>query len=306
LITSGALHAFDLLLRVLTGPGDRVLTELPSYPGALDAIRTNGARVVPVSLAPAGGWDVAAMQAALRQTAPRLAYLIPDYHNPTGGYIDEQQRRDVLRVARSTGTTVIIDESFVHLGLTGEVTPPLATASLDSSVITIGSLSKPVWGGLRIGWVRASADLIQRLSVRRAASDMSGSVLDQLVGVALFDHFDEIIELRRAQLIPRRAALLEALARELPGWRAPMSAGGMSIWVELDAPLATPLTLLAAQAGVQLVPGARFGVDGTLERFLRVPYALPPDELDEAVRILASAWDQLDRTGRSTRQLVVA
>ena len=97
LITSGALHAFDLLLRTLTGPGDRVLTELPSYPGALDAIRTNGARVVPVAARADGGWDVGAMQAALRQTSPRLAYLIPDYHNPTGGYIDEQQRRDVLQ-----------------------------------------------------------------------------------------------------------------------------------------------------------------------------------------------------------------
>ena len=312
LITSGALHAFDLLLRVLTGPGDRVLTELPSYPGALDAIRTNSARVVPVSLAPAGGWDVGAMQAALRQTAPRLAYLIPDYHNPTGGYIDEQQRRDVLRVARNTATTVIVDESFVQLGLApledplGAIAAARPTAALDPSVVTIGSLSKPVWGGLRIGWVRASTDLVQRLSARRAASDMSGSVLDQLVGVALFDRLDEIIELRRAQLAPQRAAILRALARDLPGWHAPTPSGGMSVWVELDAPLGTPLSLLAAQAGVLIVPGSRFGVDGTLERFLRVPFALPPDQLDEGVRRLAAAWSQLDRSGRATRQLVVA
>jgi DNA-binding transcriptional MocR family regulator len=312
LVTSGALHAFDLLLRLLTGPGDRVVTELPSYPGALDAIRTNGARVVPVALATGGGWDVGALQAALRQTAPRLAYLIPDYHNPTGGYIDAQQRRDVLRVARSTGTTVVVDESFVHLGLAplddpdGAIAPALATAALDSSVVTIGSLSKPVWGGLRIGWVRASADLVQRLSARRAASDMSGSVLDQLVGVALLDRFDEIAGRRRAQLAPQRAAMAAALARELPAWRAPVPAGGMSFWVELDAPLGTPLSLLAAQSGVAIVPGSRFGVDGTLERFLRVPYALPPEQLDDAVRRLASAWAQLDRSGRATRQLVVA
>ena len=218
LVTSGALHAFDLLLRALTGPGDRVLTELPSYPGALDAIRTNGARVVPVALAQSGGWDVAAMQAALRQASPRLAYLIPDYHNPTGGYIDEQQRRDVLTVARSTGTTVIVDESFVHLGLApaddtdDAIGSPRATAALDPSVVTIGSLSKPVWGGLRIGWVRASADLVRRLSVQRAASDMSGSALDQLVGVSLFERLDEIVALRRAQLAPQRDALLAALA----------------------------------------------------------------------------------------------
>jgi DNA-binding transcriptional MocR family regulator len=313
LITSGALHAFDLLLRTLTGPGDRVLTELPSYPGALDAIRTNGARVVPVALARTGEWDVGAMQAALRQTSPRLAYLIPDYHNPTGGYIDEQQRRAVLKVARTTATTVIIDESFIDLGLppvddlgAAPVAATQHTAALDSSVVTIGSLSKPVWGGLRIGWVRASTDLVRRLSAQRAASDMSGSILDQLLGVALFDHFDEIVDLRRAQLSARRETLLRALQRELPAWRPSVPVGGVSMWVELDAPLATPLSLLAAQNGVQIVPGARFGIDGTLERFVRVPYTLEPEQLDNAVSRLAVAWAQLDRTGRATRQLVVA
>jgi DNA-binding transcriptional MocR family regulator len=288
-----------------------VLTELPSYPGALDAIRTNGARVVPVALAQSGGWDVAAMQAALRQMSPRLAYLIPDYHNPTGGYIDEQQRRAFLKVARSTSTTVVVDESFIELGLAAredgrQVDAPHHTAAIDSSVVTIGSLSKPVWGGLRIGWVRASADIVRRLGAQRAASDMSGSALDQLVGAALFERLDDVVELRRAQLTPRRDALLSALARELPQWRAPVPAGGVSVWVELDAPQSTPLSLLAAQAGVQIVPGSRFGIDGTLERFVRVPYTLPPDELDDAVARLASAWGQLDRSGRGSRQLVVA
>ncbi len=312
MVTSGALHAFDLLLRVLTGPGDRVLTELPSYPGALDAIRANGARLVPVALAGSGGWDVDAMTAALRQTSSRLAYLIPDYHNPTGGYIDEPQRRAVLQAARSAGTTVIIDESFVHLGLPagddpfGPVAPARATAALDPTIVTIGSLSKLVWGGLRIGWVRASTDLVRRLSALRAATDMSGSILDQLVGVALCERLDEIVELRRAQLVPRRDALIAALARELPSWRVTTPTGGLSTWVELDAPLSTPLTLLAAQVGVHLVAGSRFGIDGTLERFLRIPYALAPGQLEDAVRRLALAWQQLDRSARPARQLVVA
>jgi DNA-binding transcriptional MocR family regulator len=311
LITSGALHAFDLLLRLLTGPGDRVLTELPSYPGALDAIRANTARIVPVAMAPTGGWELGLMQAALRQTAPRLAYLIPDYHNPTGTLIDEEQRREVLRVARSTGTTVVVDETFVELGLPSAhperpVARPRHTAALDSSVVTVGSLSKPVWGGLRIGWVRAAPDLVRRLSSLRAASDMSGSALDQLVGAAVFERLDEIVALRREQLAAQRSAVLDALARYLPQWRAPMPAGGLSVWAELDAPLATPLSLLAAQGGVHIVAGSRFGVDGTLERFLRVPFALPPDQLDDAVQRLAAAWAQLDRSGRATRTLVVA
>lgn len=305
LVTNGALHALDLLLRLLTGPGDRVLTELPSYPGAFDAIRANNARVVPVPMAAEGGWQVGQLQAALRQTAPRLAYVIPDFHNPTGALIGEQARKDVLRIARQTGTTMIVDESFVHLGfdVDAQIRP---TAALDSSVITIGSLSKPVWGGLRIGWIRASADLVRRLAALRATTDMAGSVIDQLVGAALFARLDEILELRRVQLRPQLDALLTALARELPSWRATRPDGGLSVWVELDAPLATPLSLAAAQAGVHIVPGSRFGVDGTLERFLRLPFALAAPRLEQAVCRLAAVWDQLDRSRPAARPLVVA
>ena len=216
LITNGALHGLDLLLRLLIGPGDRVLTELPTYPGALDAIRGNGARVVPVPMAATGGWQVELMQATLRQTAPRLAYLTPDFHNPTGALIDESARRDVLRAARQTGTTVVVDESFVDLGFSA---PERPSAAIDSSVITIGSLSKPVWGGLRIGWLRASTDLVHRLAALRASIDMAGAVLDQLVAAELFASLDEIAAQRLAELRPQRDTLVAALARDLPQWR---------------------------------------------------------------------------------------
>jgi DNA-binding transcriptional MocR family regulator len=304
LITSGALHGLDLILRLLAGPGDRVLTELPTYPGALDAPRSVGARIVPVPVAPDGSWQVDQMQATLRQTAPRLACLTPDFHNPTGALVDEAARRAVLRTARQTGTTVIVDESFVGFGFGPDERP---CAAIDPSVISVGSLSKPVWGGLRIGWVRASADTISRLAALRASIDLGGPVLDQLVAAELFDDLDTIIAARLAQLRPQRDALLDALAGELPQWRTTVPSGGLSLWVELDAPLSTPLTLMALPAGVVLVPGSRFGVDGKLERFLRLPYSLPVAQLDEAVRRLAAVWSQLDRSGNiGPRQLVVA
>jgi len=302
-ITNGALHAFDLLLRLLTGPGDRVVTELPSYPGAFDAIKANSARVVPVPMARGGGWDVGQLQAALRQSSPRLAYLIPDFHNPTGFLVDEHSRREVFRAARQVGTAVVVDESFIDVGFKDA---GRASAAIDSSVITIGSVSKPIWGGLRIGWIRASADLVRRLAILRATTDVAGSALDQLVTTALFPHMDEIAAARRAQLLPRRDALLAALGRALPGWRWAVPDGGLSVWVELDAPLATSLTLLAAQAGVHIVPGSRFGVDGTMERFIRLPFALPVDQLEVAVERLAGAWRQLDRSQPAERPMVVA
>jgi DNA-binding transcriptional MocR family regulator len=109
-----------------------------------------------------------------------------------------------------------------------------------------------------------------------------------------------------AGLRRQRDALLAALARELPEWRAVEPQGGLSLWAELNAPLSTSLSMLAAPAGVIAVPGSRFGVDGTLERFLRIPFALPPDRLDEAVRRLAGVWHQLDRSAVPSRTLVVA
>jgi DNA-binding transcriptional MocR family regulator len=302
-VTNGALHGLDLLMRLLIGPGDRILTELPTYPGTLDAARRVGARTVPVPMAAQGGWDVPSMVAALRQTSPRLALLIPDFHNPTGALIDDDARRAVLRAARQAGTTVIVDESFVELGFVDPVTP---CGAIDSGVVTVGSLSKPFWGGLRIGWIRGSVDLVQRLAVLRASIDLGGAVLDQLVAAAVLPTLDALMPARLAGLKAQRDALLTALQTELPEWRVTEPQGGLSLWAELDAPMSTPLSLLAAPAGVLIVPGSRFGVDGTLERFLRIPFGLPSEHLTEAVRRLAGVWRQLDRTTLSARQLVVA
>jgi DNA-binding transcriptional MocR family regulator len=303
LVTNGALHGLDLLLRLLIGPGDRVITELPTYPGALDAVRANGGRLVPVPMAATGGWQVDQLRATLRQTAARLAFLTPDFHNPTGALIPEADRREVLKIARQASTTIIVDESFVDLGFCPGERP---MAAIDPTVITVGSLSKPVWGGLRIGWLRASTDLVHRLAALRTSIDMGGPVLNQVVAAEVFEHLDAIAADRIALLRPQRDALIAAVAEQLPGWRVTAPQGGLSLWIELPAPLSTPLAMLSAQAGVVLVPGSRFGVDGTLERFLRVPFTLPADRLVEAVGRLAGVWAQLDGSGLATRRLVVA
>jgi DNA-binding transcriptional MocR family regulator len=254
-------------------------------------------------MAAEGGWVVDQLQATLRQTAPRVAYLMPDFHNPTGVLVPAAHRREVLKTARQTGTTVVVDESFVDLGFG---TAERATAELDPAVVTVGSLSKPIWGGLRIGWLRASTDLVHRLAALRTSIDMAGPVLDQLVAARLLPHLDDITAARIAALVPQRDALVEAVRREFPDWRIAVPQGGLSLWAELPAPLSTPLCLLAAQAGVIVVPGSRFGIDGTLERFLRLPYSLPAERLLEAVRRLAGVWRQLEGSGLAARQLVVA
>ncbi len=176
--------------------------------------------------------------------------------------------------------------------------PPVAVFDRHSRVTSIGGMSKPYWGGLRIGWVRASAPLVQRLAAIRVGVDMSSPVLDQLVAVHLLRQSTEIVAARRTQLRYRRDALIEALRTELPEWRFVIPGGGVTLWAELDGPISSALCRAAEDVGVRLAPGPRFGLDGTLERFLRLPFTLPADDLTEAVRRIASVRHDLDHTPR--------
>src|SRR4051794_2847874 len=122
-VTAGALHAFTLLLRVLAGPGDRVLTEHPTYAAALDAVRAAGARPVPVPML-ANGWDLDMLEATLRQAAPRLAYVIPEHQNPTGVTMPAADRERLVALTRASRTPLVVDETIVGLHLDGGEPPP--------------------------------------------------------------------------------------------------------------------------------------------------------------------------------------
>jgi len=294
LVTQGALHAWDLALRTFARPGDRVLVETPTYPGALDAVRAHGCVPVGVPVGP-DGWDLAFLRAVLRDARPRLGYLIPDFQNPTGFCASAEQRAAVLREARAAGVLLVSDESLAELWIEpGERPPSLAKGDPGTGVLAVGSLSKPVWGGLRTGWVRADREFVRRLALARGSQDVSGPVLDQLLAVEVFACLDTLLPGRRALLGERRDALLGALAVGRPGWRAARPVGGMSVWVEL--PGGTAASALAARAvehGVRVAAGPRFGVGGGFEQRLRLPFTQPPERLTEAVRRLAAAEDAL-------------
>jgi DNA-binding transcriptional MocR family regulator len=226
LVTSGAQHAFALILATLTGAGDRVLVEHPTYPNALDAVRARGARPVPVPMGPGrdgtGSWDLDLLTASVRDAAPRLMYVIPDFHNPTGGVLDAAGRERLVALARRTGTPVVLDETMTELALDGP--PPTPAASFggaDSThVLTIGSASKVFWGGLRVGWIRASPPLVRRLGAARAALDLGGPTIEQLVVSKLLTDVDAVVAERRVELVAAREHLLDRLAAVFPSWRA--------------------------------------------------------------------------------------
>lgn len=280
-----------MILATYTQPGDRVLVEQPTYHGALAAITTAGARPVPVAIAE-DGWDLGAMQTAVRQLAPSLAYLVPDNHNPTGRTMPQAQRHELAALIADTRTRTIIDETMTEVWLDEPVPPPVATAMTRRRdlVLTTGSMSKSFWGGLRIGWIRADPSALASIAALRPSIDMGTPILEQLAAAKLLTQRDDLLPQRREILRTRRAFLRSLLQQHLPDWQPGPGAGGMSLWVRLPAPVSTALSAAASRIGLELPAGPRFGVDGTLERFVRVPYALPEAQLTEAVVLLARAW----------------
>lgn len=295
LVTSGAQHAFTLVLQLVTGPGDRVLVEQPTYPNALDAIGRRGAVAVPVPLA-ADGWDLDALAAAVRQTAPRLTYLMPDFHNPTGLLATDAERRELGAVLTRSRTLTVVDETLVELALDGPAPPPLATYLPDDLTVTVGSASKTLWGGLRVGWARAGTALIRRLAAVRASVDMGSAVVEQLAAAELLGGLDTTLPARLAELRTRRDSLVAALAERLPSWRARVPAGGLVLWCDLGAPVSSRLVGAAERHGIRLAAGPRFGVDGAFERRLRLPYTHPADVLGSAVDELEQAFRAVTAT----------
>ncbi len=296
LVTNGVQQAVDLILRLLVAPGQTVLVESPTYPNVLAALRAHRTRIVTTNLDPVAGWEEELLLAEVRSSRPALAYVIPEFQNPTGHVMSHRLRELLPAAAHRAGTDLIVDESFVDLSFAQDPPPPpLAAFDPHARVLTVGGMSKPYWGGVRVGWIRAATPVIARLSALRVAVDMAGPVLDQLVGAALLDRAGDIIAARRTQLRQRMDALTAALRRQVPQWTFTPPGGGVSLWVELDAPVSTALAQAAHEHGVRLAPGPSFGLAGTLERFMRLPFTLPETDLVEAVRRLAAAHADLAR-----------
>ncbi|GAA5014247.1 PLP-dependent aminotransferase family protein [Kitasatospora paranensis] len=295
LITTGAMGALHLARRALVGLGDRVAVEAPSYAHTLQSLRRGGARLVPVPLSGERGWDLAEWRRVLRGASPRAAYVIPDFHNPTGALVDEEQRRALLAAARAAGTVLLVDETTAELGWGVEdsaLPRPVAALDRTAQVVTIGSASKLLWGGLRIGWLRGTPSLVRQLATDRVFGDVGTAVLDQLIAaVLLTEHLDEVRAHQLHRLRASAAALTTELHHRLPDWRFSVPPGGLALWLATDGVPGTALARIGERTGVRLAAGARFGVDGAFEDYLRIPLTVPPAAVPEAVARLAAAAD---------------
>lgn len=291
IVTAGALAGLAVAARAVAGPGERAVVESPTYPNAIATLQHAGTRIAGLDVDHTG-WDVAQVEATVRQVRPRLAYLIPDFHNPTGALMPDSVRARVGAALTRAGTTTIVDESLVDLRL-DPLEMPLPFAAHAPGAISIGSLSKSFWGGLRIGWVRAPDALVTACFKARLSLDLGAALLEQLVAVELLADPGHVLAERRRLLAHSRSAAVAALAEQLPEWRVPSIRGGLTLWCELPEALSTALARAAEPHGVLLAAGPAFAPEGGFDRYLRIPLTQPAEVLIDAVRRLAAAWDDV-------------
>jgi len=289
LVTSGAQQAISLIAALYLQRGDTALVEDPTYFGAIEALRATGARVssVPVGV---DGVAPGILKDRIAATAPRLIYLTPTYQNPTGAVIPAAARRAISKLSKEFGVPVIDDASLSDIVLDGAPPAPIAAYEEHEGILTVGSISKLIWPGLRIGWIRAEAPVIERLAKVKTAHDIGSPLMTQAIGARLVGAIGEAQRLRREQLRPRRTLLVQLLKRRLPEWQFRNPEGGFFLWVRLPSGDARELAQVALRRGVLILPGSTMSAAGLCTRYVRVPFLAEPDALRDGIERLAAAW----------------
>jgi 2-aminoadipate transaminase len=294
-ITTGSQMALDLTVRVFCDPGDVVFVESPSYVGALGVFSAYQCDVVHVMTDEDGLNPVALSEAidAARAAGkrPKLIYTVPTYQNPLGITQPPARRAEVLQVAKSAGLLLLEDDPYCLLGFDGEV-PRAIRADDAEGVVYLGSFSKTIASGLRVGWALAPHGVREKLVLASEASVLCPSNFAQLTVseyLATSPWLEQIKGFRELYR-ERRDALLESMEQHMPQgttWTVPD--GGFFSWVTLPNGLDTTAMLPRAVSGlVAYVPGTGFYVDGQGRDAMRLSYCFPePDRIREGVRRLA-------------------
>lgn len=304
-VTTGATQAIDLAVRLLVRKGGTVIAESPNWPGCLDVLRNAGARLVGVGL-DEEGMRIADLVAALRRHRPDLVYLMPTFHNPTGTLMSAPRRRWIAEACAREGVPIVEDNAYCSV-LGVEPPAPLAAFAPDAAtVVSVGSLTKTVWAGLRIGWARGDADIVRRMARLKALADLGCPVIEQAVAARLLPRWPELSRDHGNVLSARLELLRGLLRRRLPSWRWSEPVGGSALWIALPGVAAAEFAPVALRFGVEVTAGAAGDLtdgsgddsppgDGVGSR-LRLPFTFDEDVLVEAVSRLARAWERTTST----------
>lgn len=297
-ITSGAHQAIALTVGALTVPRSSVAVEESSYPGIFDIIDALDARALPVR-ADGAGLLPDDLERVLAEHRPPVLYTQTGPHNPTGRVPTPARLRALARILDRHETTVVEDCTLADLAFAGRPGPELVDQCRRATVVSVGSFSKVAWGGLRIGWLRAPAPLVERTMYLRLANDLGPSVPAQLLVLQLLPHLDDLAERRRRTLEATLGRVMDRLRSDLPEWHFSEPAGGSVLWVHLPVADSGPYVVLARRHGVHIAPGSIATPTRSPNPYIRICVDRPWAVVDEGLRRLQRAWSELARAPRT-------
>ncbi|GAA2292715.1 PLP-dependent aminotransferase family protein [Nonomuraea roseoviolacea subsp. roseoviolacea] len=291
LITGGGQGALSMAFRAMAAPGNQVLVESPTYPGALSAARAAGLRPVPVPM-DADGLRPDLLAETFAMTGARLLYCQPTFHNPTGAVLPPDRRRQVVDVARASGAFVLEDDFARLLGHGGPPPPPLVTDDQDGTVVYVTSLTKAASPSLRVGALVARGPVMSRLRAMRLVDDffVARPLQEAALELVSSPAWDRHLRTLGAALRERCAALAAALAEHAPQWQvARVPVGGLHLWAQTGR--AHDAAETARRHGVAIDPGQDFFAAEAPGAFVRLSFAAAadPSELVDGARRLGAA-----------------
>jgi 2-aminoadipate transaminase len=305
LLTTGSQQALDLIGKAFLNPGDHVLVENPTYLGALQAWNVYQTEYVTLPLDD-DGMRTDELEAALR-TSPKFIYVLPNFHNPAGVTLSLERRHKLIELADHYGIPIVEDDPYGQLRYAGEHILPLVVldnqfqgnngAPYAGNVIYLSTFSKTLAPGLRLGWVIAPVEVIEKLVMAKQGADLHTSTFDQMVAyeVAHGGFLDQHVRTIRRVYRERRDAMLSALEKYFPPevrWTKPQ--GGLFLWVVLPEHLDADVVLNSAlKEKVAFVPGNSFYADGSGNNTLRLNFSyVKPQGIEEGIRRLGNVLEK--------------
>jgi DNA-binding transcriptional MocR family regulator len=280
-------------------PGEAAAIESPTYQGAIDAFANVGARLVPVAVDDAG-LDPDLLSEIIARARPRVLYLQPTFHNPTGLVMSVDRRRAVAQMCADAGVVVVEDYTAGDLALrrasetadggSATAVPSIAHFMGSAPSIIVGSTSKLFWCGLRVGWIRTDEAMVMRLVRAKITADLGTSLLSQIVTLKLMSYYDQMKRVRMTQLTPRAELTAAMLGQLLPEWEWAMPKGGVTFWVRLPGGDGTEFARTAMRHGVFVLPGDAASPAKSHGSWIRLTFAADPPNLERGLRRLAQAW----------------
>ncbi len=283
LITSGAQQAVWLLANAMIDASDAVVVEDPVYRGSLEAFRRRNARIVPVTVTE-NGLDMEQLEKALKNR-PKLLYIFPEAHNPTGRSLDEANRRNLTGLLRRYPTLLVEDGAQNELSTLAGMTPRPIAGQVDPDLVaTIGTLSKLFWGGIRIGWIRAAPPLISRLASFKAVNDLGCSMFDQHLAIDLLENIREARIYRHKEVTSHLEIAEDLVTQRAAGqWHWSRPSGGTAMWIKMPGVDTVALCQEAQRHRLFLSAGPGYSTQENFSDVIRLPFVRPPETMQFAI-----------------------